>query len=109
LQTPVSKKKSHACLRQDGFEITQNRSLADYQLMIEANTTEGSERNNRFSTSLRAGFLVRDKADKTLFNKTIGDVSGLGANYSAAGEDAYRSLLGKYRINIYPDIIQTLF
>ncbi len=95
--------------RQDGFEITQNRSLADYQLIIDANTMEGSERNNRFSSSLRAGFLVKDKANKTLFNKTIGDVSGLGANYSGAGEDAYRSLLGKYRINIYPDIIQTLF
>lgn len=96
-------------LKQDGFEVAQSSGAADYTLEVEANTTAGSERNGRYSSSLRANFLIKDRTGKTLFNKTIDDVSGLGSSYANAGEDAYRSLLGKFRINFYPEIVRTLF
>ncbi|MBE0638448.1 MAG: LPP20 family lipoprotein [Bacteroidales bacterium] len=96
-------------LKQDGYEIAMSSGGADYSIFVESNTTAGSERNNRFSSSLRATFLIKDQSGKTLFNKTIDDVSGLGSSYMTAGEDAYRSLLGKYRINFYPEIVKTLF
>lgn len=95
-------------LRQDGFE-TGTVSTSDYSIVIESDTKESSERNGRFSTTLNASVVVKDRNNKTLFSKTIDDISGLGASYSAAGEDAYRSLNGKFRINIYPEILQAIF
>ena len=95
-------------LRQDGFEVTSG-SNSDYSIVIESDTRESSERNGRFSVTFSATVMVKDRDNKTLYNKTINDITGLGASFSAAGEDAYRSFTGKFRINIYPEILQALF
>lgn len=96
-------------LKQDGFEITTGLGSEDFLLTIDSNTSQGNERNSRFSTLLRANVSVKDKTGKTIYNKTIDDVSGLGSNYADAGVDAYRSLIGKFRITVYPEIIKTIF
>ncbi len=95
-------------LRQDGFEVTSG-SNSDYSIVIESDTRESSERNGRFSVTFSATVMVKDRDNKTLYNKSINDITGLSTSFSAAGEDAYRSFTGKFRINIYPEILQTLF
>ncbi len=92
----------------DGFRVADEPRHADYMITVSANTTEGSFRNNRFAAQLTASFVVRDSAGRTLLNKTEDGISGLGGDFMSAGDDAYRSLIGKMRIGIFPEIKQAL-
>lgn len=96
-------------LRQDGYQITDNAAKTDYQLIVDAYTTEGNERNNRFSVLLSAQFLVKDGKGRTIYSNRDEGISGLGGSYFQAGEDAYNSLTGKIRITVYPEIMRQLF
>jgi hypothetical protein len=96
-------------LRQDGYQITDNAAKTDYQLIVDAYTTEGNERNNRFSVLLSTQFLVKDGKGRTIYSSRDEGISGLGGSYFKAGEDAYNSLTGKIRITVYPEIMRQLF
>lgn len=92
----------------DGFRLVDAPLNADYVITVSANTAEGSYRSNRFASLLTASFVVRDRAGRTLMNKTEDGISGLGGDFISAGDDAYRSLIGKMRIGIFPEIKRTL-
>lgn len=96
-------------LRQDGFQVSASSQAAEYTLHILASTTQGQERNHRFSSSLRVSFILKDQAGNTVFSKTEDSISGTGSSFSAAGEDAFRSLPGLIRIQIYPDMMKRVF
>lgn len=92
----------------DGFRLADAPLNADYIMTVEANTVEGSFRSNRFASLLTATFVVRDRAGRTVMSKTENGISGLGGDFMSAGDDAYRSLIGKMRIGIFPDIKRSL-
>jgi hypothetical protein len=96
-------------LRQDGYQLTDIAASANYTIIVDAGTIEGNERNNRFSALLSANYLVKDDQGKTVFYKKEEGISGLGGSFFQAGEDAYRSLTGKIRITVFPEIVHQLF
>ncbi len=96
-------------LKQNGFELVSANNKGDYSIIVEANTQKGSERNGLFSAKLNAAVLVKDRSNKTVYNRKVEDISGLGSGFSEAGRDAFRSFISKYRISIYPEIVQNLF
>jgi len=86
----------------DGFEIVDNEINADYILRAEASTEKENEVNGKFSASLNAAFTLENRQGNIVYSEKLTGISGLGNNYQNAGEDAYRSLESKIRINIYP-------
>jgi len=96
-------------LSKDGFEITAEHSVCDYKITVNATSSKGTEREGRFSASLNGSFVCNDQSGRTLYRKTISEITGLGSNYKDAGQDAFTALAGKIRINIYPEMYKQLF
>ena len=98
-----------AMLAGDGFSVASNPSGAGYVLSIVANTAKSSERNGKFSASLIADFIVKDKTGHLIYNQHITDVTGLGTSYEDAGTDAYSTLISKIRISVFPAMYKQIF
>lgn len=94
---------------QEGFKLTTAIDDADYLLEADIDTFTGNERNNRFSTNLKATFIIKNKHHTIVYSRSVENLPGLGDSYASAGLNAYRSLLSTYRITVYPDILRTLF
>ncbi len=93
----------------DGIDVSANENLADFRLSVVINFTNPVQVGTRFTNALQSSFMVRDNNGRELFNQRPSDISGLGNTASAALEDAQRSLTGKIRISIYPDMVNQLF
>lgn len=109
LSQNIIKQELETLLRADGFTIAPAPAAADLLLTVAADTREGSAANGKFNAPLSATFDLTDKRGILVYNATSDDVTGLGSSYVLAGEDAYRSLVGKIRINYYPAMFQTIF
>lgn len=96
-------------IEKDGFEIVDDSRNADYTLISEAATSEENAVNGKFSTKLNASFVLKNKDGHIVYAEDLSDISGLGNSYETAGEDAYRSLEGKIKINIYPAMYKAVF
>ncbi len=88
----------------EGFQISRQPSDADFEVTTSAATKSENERNGRFSASLKATVIVKDKAGKERFFRTVDDVSGLGGDFDSAGRDAIDAFINRLNINIYPEI-----
>jgi len=95
-------------LKNDGFEVTSAAPDADFQIITMATTRQGTERNGRFSALLTATFTMKNKAGATVLNKNLSDISGVGSNYSLAGEDAFKALPGQIRVMVYPEVLSKI-
>jgi hypothetical protein len=109
LSQNLIKNELETLLRADGFEIATVANIADLLLTITTDTRQGSAMSGKYNSRLSATFALTDKRGKVIYNTTTDDVAGLGSSYAVAGEDAYRSLIGKIRINIYPAMFQEVF
>ncbi len=109
LAQTIIKQEMETLLRADGFEVATHPSAAGMLLTIVADTRQGSAVNGKYNSVLSASFTLTDQRNTTLYTTTADDVAGLGSSYALAGEDAYRSLIGKIRINVYPTMFQTVF
>ncbi|MFW5705813.1 MAG: hypothetical protein ACOCX8_02305, partial [Bacteroidota bacterium] len=67
------------------------------------------ERNGRFAASLKATIIVKDKAGKERFFRTVDDVSGLGSDFDSAGRDAIDAFINRLNINLYPEMHRAIF
>jgi hypothetical protein len=98
-----------AKLTSDGFSVETVAGKADYLISLTANTAQGSQRDNKFSSALTATFLVKNSGGQTVFSQNIADISGLGSSFSEAGFDAYKALNSKLRISVLPAMYKQLF
>lgn len=105
----IIKQELETLLRADGFVVATDASAADMLLTVTADTREGPSVNGKYNCLLSATYTLTDKRGTVLYTATADDVTGLGSSYPLAGEDAYRSLIGKMRINIYPAIFREVF
>jgi len=94
---------------QNGFDLSRNRELADYTLSFEVTTLNQSQIGQRHSHTLRATFVLTDAQGRIQYSARADDVTGLGANPSQALEDAMQSLKGKFRINLFPAMVNNVF
>jgi len=105
----IIKQELETLLRADGFVVATDASAANMLLTITADTREGPSVNGKYNCLLSATYTLTDKRGTVLYTATADDVTGLGSSYALAGEDAYRSLIGKMRINIYPAMFREVF
>lgn len=103
------KQELETLLRADGFVVATDASAADMLLTVTADTREGPTANGKYNSLLSATYTLADKNGAVIYNTSADDVTGLSSSYALAGEDAYRSLLGKIRINIYPAMFREVF
>jgi hypothetical protein len=96
-------------LQRAGFEVVDDEKQADFILFSNVNTQQGTEVNGKFSTRLNAAFTLKNSDGQVVHSRVLDDVNGLGAGFESAGEDAYRSLEGKIRINVYPKMYDAVF
>jgi len=95
-------------LKNDGFEVTTTASEADFQIITMASTRQGAERNGRFSALLNATFTMKNKSGTIVLTKNLSDISGVGSNYSSAGEDAFKALPGQIKVMVYPEVLSKI-
>ncbi len=95
-------------LKKDGFEVVTSDDLSDFQILATATTRQGTEKNGRFSALLNATFTLKTQTGTVILTKNFTDISGVGNNYSAAGEDAFKALTGQIRVMVYPEIISKI-
>jgi hypothetical protein len=98
-----------AALTSDGFSTANLPGNADFIITISANTAQGSERNNKYSSVLTATFSVNNKDGQMVYSQNITGISGLGNSYGEAGLDAYKALISKLRISVLPEMNKQLF
>ncbi|MCF8365215.1 MAG: LPP20 family lipoprotein [Bacteroidales bacterium] len=109
LKNGITIKAFRNLIEKDGFEIVGEGKIADYTLISEVSTQKGNEVNGKFTTRLNATFALKNGSGHVVYAKELSDISGVGSSYESAGEDAYRSLEGKIRINIYPAMYKAVF
>ena len=113
LNLPVSAPQTQpslvTALTTDGFSVANVSAKTDYLISVTANTSQGSQRNARFSSVLTATFSVKDNSGQIVFSQQISDISGLGNTYDEAGLDAYKALNSKLRISVLPAMYKQLF
>jgi hypothetical protein len=105
----IIKQELETLLRADGFVVATDASAADMLLTVTADTREGSAVNGKYNSLLSATYTLADNRNAVLYTNSVEDVTGLSSSYALAGEDAYRSLIGKMRINIYPAMFREVF
>jgi len=96
-------------IERDGFELANGEELADYILISEVSTQADSEVKGKFSAKLTATFSLKNQKGQTVYSENLSGISGLGSSFESAGEDAYKSLQSKIRINIYPAMYKAVF
>jgi hypothetical protein len=94
---------------QNGFDLTSNRELADYILSSELITLNQSQIGQRHTHTLRATFVLTDAQGRIQYSARADDITGLGTNSAQALEDAMQSLQGKFRINLFPPMVNNVF
>jgi hypothetical protein len=96
-------------LKNDRISVIPNAENADYTIHARVNTKQDNEVRSKFSTVLSATFELKNRAGQTLYSEKLNGITGLGTTFGNAGEDAYKSLAGKIKINIYPGMYKTIF
>jgi hypothetical protein len=109
MQHQQIQKQMSELLKKDGFGIASNRDDADYFLEITAQSKPGSSSGNNYSATLTATFNVTNRNGQIVYNEKINGISGLGKNFTAAGEDAFNALEGRVKINVYPGMYRKIF
>jgi hypothetical protein len=96
-------------LKRDGIIVTDDREKADFEILVEAETSNGSQRSKMYFAGLDAQITLTNGPGQQLYNKSVDGISGMGDNFEEAGLDAYDALISKFKINIYPEIYERLF
>ncbi len=96
-------------LENDGFEIVNNEESADFILISEVDTKKGDKVNGKYSAELSATFSLKNADEQVFYSEKLSGIMGIGSNYESAGDNAYRSLAGKIKINIYPAMYRKVF
>ncbi len=109
LSSSKVKREFRSLIERDGFEMANDEKLADYILTSEVSTEKDNEVKGKFSAKLTASFMLKNGKGQTVYSENITNISGLGNSFESAGEDAYKSLEGKIRINIYPAMYNAVF
>ncbi|TVQ07754.1 MAG: hypothetical protein EA361_17675, partial [Bacteroidetes bacterium] len=93
-------------LRQEGIVISDDQGKADYSLVVQNNVSAPVQHGSRFSSSVVATIDLLDNQGNSIRSSRIDDVSGIGMGAAQSIEDAFSSLKNKFRITVYPEIIQ---
>jgi hypothetical protein len=93
----------------DGFDPANSEAEADYILDSEIRLAQLSAAGNRFTTNVRASFVLRDKNRSLQYGSKADTVTGIGLSESEAWEDALKSLTGNIRISLFPALINEAF
>ncbi len=96
-------------LERDGFEIVNDSRHADYILQLDVSTQKGNMVNNKYTSILSASLKLKNTEGQIIYSKDVQNLMGLGSTFNAAGDDAYQSLVGKIKINIYPAMYSEVF
>jgi hypothetical protein len=103
------KKQISGLLQNDGFGQAPNKAGADYILEITTETQQGNESGGKYSATLNATFTLKNKNNQVVYTEKLSGISGLGSSFDNAGEDAYRALEGRIRMNVYPAMYRKVF
>ncbi len=109
LQHQRIRKQMLELLNKDGFSESSNSENADYLLLITAETQQGNRSEEKFSSTLGATFTLKNNAGQIVYTENLNGIAGLGNNFDDAGEDAYRALEGRIRMNLYPAMYRKVF
>lgn len=82
---------------------------ADYQITIDANTTEGGTSQGFTVAMLEMTVVVKNKAGEVVFKESVNNLKGLQLNKDAASIEAYKK--GRERITeqLIPSILDAIF
>jgi hypothetical protein len=109
LKSSIVKREFRNLLERDGLVVSTSPDDADFVIRSTASTEKGTEARGRFTTTLNCSFKLENAAGQVQWSDDAGEITGLGSDYEAAGNDAYKSLQSKIRINIYPSMYQAVF
>ncbi len=85
-------------LAEKGYNFVANKSDADYEIIINANTTTGSQYQGIYFAFLDINLSIVDNTSGEEVYKThIDQVKGGGSNYSKAGKKAYMTGASKLK------------
>lgn len=93
----------------DGFDPGTCESESDYILDSEINLAQLTTAGNRFTTNVKASFVLRDKNRSVQYGSKADNVTGIGLTEAEAWEDALKSLRGNIRISLFPALINEAF
>ena len=76
-------------LQQNGYQITNNPSEADFIIHIMSNTESVGQNNGFYTCKLNGTFEIRTVGGKSIMNKSLRTTQGTQLNYFNAGMNAY--------------------
>lgn len=84
-------------------------AAADYQITIDANSTEGGASQGFTVALLEMTIVVKSKAGEIVFKESVNNLKGLQLNRDAASVEAYKK--GRERITeqLVPSILEAIF
>lgn len=109
LNSSVVKRELRNLLERDGLTVTNNTDDADFIIRSETYTQQGTEAKGKYTATLSGSFRLENMQGQVKWLEEAGNITGLGNSFQAAGDDAYKSLQSKIRINIYPSMYKAVF
>jgi len=96
-------------LSRSGIRFTEDISVADFILSIQASTKALGEFNGMFSSGLNAEIKLSDiRTRQAMTTQVIADIRGVQLNYIRAGEDAYFKAESEIRRRVVPALNKVL-
>lgn len=109
LTSSIVKRELRNLLERDGLSITHSADNADFIIRSKTSTQKGTEAKGKFTATLSGNFKLENAKGQIRWSEDTGNITGLGSSFEAAGDDAYKSLQSKIRINIYPSMYKAVF
>ncbi|MCF8232545.1 MAG: LPP20 family lipoprotein [Bacteroidales bacterium] len=109
LDEAVLKPEFIARITSNGYKATPEKQNADYFVDIEASTVKGNDYGNVKSTILNFKVKLRDKTNKTLYDRTTNQIEGVQSNFEKAGRKAYQEGRKEIRRSVFDDVMYKLF
>lgn len=109
LKSAIVSNEIISIIRQDGYVLAKKNETPDFTIYVEVAVLKSNEVNGKFSTNISGDVYVKDAEDRIVFSASEKNLSGLGTSSAASEEDAHKSLAGKIKISIYPNLKRSLF
>lgn len=94
-------------LKEKGFTIVAENK-ADFIISISADTKKGQTNNTMHTAMLEYEFVVKNRADKTTYQKQERALKGVQANYHSAGVNAYERCLDDFKWTVLRNYLKYL-
>lgn len=109
LKSSIVEREFRNLLERDGLILTNSAEQANFIIRSQTTTQQGTESRGKFTAILNGSLKLENANGQVHWSEEAGNITGLGNSFQAAGDDAYKSLQSKIRINIYPSMYKAVF